>query len=90
MTEEEAIQRAYARGMAAEHILTDPVLAEVVTELENRYIADWMTSEPQHVKSRETAYYKSLALREIVGELQSWVTTRDQLKAELGDTAELN
>lgn len=90
MTEEEAIQQVYARGMAAEHVLNDPALAQVVTELETQYIRDWMTSDPAHVKTRETAYYKNLALREIVGELQSWVVTRDQLKAELGDDAELN
>ncbi len=90
MTEDEAIQHVYARGMAAEHLLKDPVLAQVVTDLENQYIREWMTSDPAHVKTRETAYHKSLALREIVSELQSWVVTRDQLKNELGDTAELN
>jgi hypothetical protein len=83
MTEEEAVQQVYARGMAAEHLLRDPTLAEVVTVLENRFIADWMTSDPAHVKARESAYYKTAALRDIVGELQSWVTTRDQLKTEM-------
>lgn len=90
MTESEAIQQVYARGTAAEYILKDPILADVVSELENQYIREWMSSDPAHVKTRESAYYKNLALREIIGELQSWVVTRDQLKNELGNTAELN
>lgn len=83
MTEDEVIQQVFARGQDAEHLLNDPSLANVVGTLESRFIADWMTSDPAHVKARESAYYKIGALRDIVGELQSWVTTRDQLKAEL-------
>lgn len=83
MTEDEAIQHVFARGQDAEHLLQDPILANVVATLETRFIADWMTSDPAHVKARESSYYKISALRDIVGELQSWVVTRDQLKAEL-------
>jgi len=49
-------QKSVARGKRAQQFATDPVVVEVLAELEQKYTSDWKTSKPEDQAKRDRAY----------------------------------
>lgn len=82
MTNEQII----GRGDAAMSVMTNDMFNVVIKELHQSNVDTFMNSTPEDSKEREVAYYRNIALQDILGLLTSWVTMRDQILTELENT----
>jgi hypothetical protein len=76
-------EKIIARGDAAIALMNSDTFNLVTKELSESYVDSFMTSKPEDRKEREIAYYKNVALQDILGLLLSWATLRDQALIEL-------
>lgn len=76
-------EQIISRGNAALALMQDEMFNLVVQELHSQNVDNFMNSAPDDKKPREVAYYRNLALQDILGLLAQWVTLRDQTLFEL-------
>lgn len=55
----------------AQQLSNDPVVAEIFSTLERRYISEWRSTEPAEVEKREKAHAAVRALDDIKARLSS-------------------
>jgi hypothetical protein len=72
-------QRIIERGNACSELLNNENFTQLFKELMDHYINLFITSEPPQKDIRDAAYYQSRALQDVLGVMQQWIVTRDQL-----------
>lgn len=75
MTNEELLQR----GNAAQQLLDNETFRLVTKELLDYYIGAVLQSNPEDTKGRESAYFSSRALQDLIAVLNQWVVIKDQI-----------
>lgn len=75
-------QHIIERGNASEKLLNDPSFGQIFKELMDHYINTFVTSQPDQAGLRDSAYYQSRALQDLLGVMQQWMMMRDQLTSE--------
>jgi hypothetical protein len=69
-------------GQAAAQALNAPIINVVHDLLSQRYYREWMSSQMEHPKMRESRYYQQLALSDVMREMVSMVTEAQQIVEE--------
>jgi hypothetical protein len=67
------------RGNASAALLENHAFTTLFKELMDHYINTIVTSSPEQITMRETAYAGSRALQDIIGVMQQWIQMRDSL-----------
>lgn len=67
------------RGLAAEEILNLPVFATAVSDLLNYYMQSLINSPPDQKGMRESSYYQSRAINDVVALMRQWAAIKDQI-----------
>lgn len=67
------------RGNAAQEILENPAFSSVINELLNLYAQTCMNSAPHQKEARESSYFQSRAVNDVVSVLRQWAIIKDQL-----------
>lgn len=62
---------ATEKARRAKEIMEDEVFLSVFSDLEEKYIADWRSSQPADIQKRETAWSAIRVLGDIIGKLHS-------------------
>lgn len=75
MTTDEMVQR----GNAAHELLNNDVFRNVTKDLLDYYINAVLQSDPNDTKGRESAYFSSRALQDLIAVLNQWVSVKEQI-----------
>lgn len=75
MTTDEMVQR----GTAAQELLNNDVFRNVTKDLLDYYINAVLQSDPNDTKGRESAYFSSRALQDLIAVLNQWVSVKEQI-----------
>lgn len=75
MTTDEMVQR----GNAAHELLNNDVFRQVTKDLLDYYINAVLQSDPNDTKGRESAYFSSRALQDLIAVLNQWVSVKEQI-----------
>lgn len=75
MTTDEMVQR----GNAAQELLNNDVFRNVTKDLLDYYINAVLQSDPTDTKGRESAYFSSRALQDLIAVLNQWVSVKEQI-----------
>lgn len=67
------------RGTAAEVLLADQAFNSVINDLLNYYVQTLIQSSPDQEQQRNSAYYQTRAVNDVVAVLRQWVAIKDQL-----------
>ena len=67
------------RGTAAEVLLADQAFNSVINDLLNYYVQTLIQSAPDQEMQRNSAYYQTRAVNDVVAVLRQWVAVKDQL-----------
>lgn len=69
------LQEETARGERAAHLLSDPLIAEAFTTIEQELMQAWQTSPARDVSGRETLWLSVKLLNQVKAHLHSVVET---------------
>lgn len=72
-------QTIIERGNASEQLLNQPEFTRIFKDLMDHYINAMVQSAPHEKDVRDSAYYQSRALQDIVGVINQWIVMRDQV-----------
>lgn len=78
-------------GQAAAQALNSPIFNVVHELLSQKYYREWLKSDAKEVKTRESNYYRQVALTDLMGEMVSLVSDAQviiQERARQNDPAE--
>jgi uncharacterized protein (DUF1778 family) len=75
MTNEELLRR----GNAAQELLNNEAFRLVTKDLLDYYIGAVLQSAPDDLKGRESAYFSSRALQDLIAVLNQWVVIKEQI-----------
>lgn len=72
-------QQMIDRGAAAKETLENPVFQAVAKDLMDIYINTFIQTAPEDTKARESAYFQSRALQDLIAVLNQWVVIKDNI-----------
>lgn len=84
MNQEQFIQR----GNLAEALLTQETFQLAANELTQYYIQETFGTDPKEIQKREGYYFQAKGLHDMIGLLNQWVATRDQIIRNQADDEE--
>lgn len=86
--DEDKLSKAAARGMRAQNLLDDELLAEAFKSLESSYTAAWRATKINQVGEREKLFLAINIVGKVRDHLHSAVTSGKLAAAELREIAE--
>jgi len=78
------------RGNQAQQVLDNPAFVAALRALEDRYIREWATSEPNEVEKREEAHRALRALNALTDELTILLDNGDVAARQIAKEAKRN
>lgn len=75
MNEEQLV----TRGTSAQDLLSNSTFNQLSKELLDHYISMFLSSAPNDVEGRNSAYYQCRSLQDLIAVLQQWVVIKDNI-----------
>lgn len=72
-------QAMIERGTAARELLDNQTFQAVAKDLMDIYINTFIQTAPDDSKARESAYFQSRALQDLIAVLNQWVVIKDNI-----------
>jgi hypothetical protein len=77
----EEVEQMIERGLQAEALLTAPTFQAALVAVMDNYANTILLTKPHERQTREDNYHLHRALNDVVAQLGSWITTKDEIIA---------
>lgn len=83
MADEMKLARQRAKGMKAQRLWDDPLLQELIADIEREVVDGWKTSRAEEKDRREEIYYLQRALEYLKQKIMNHIGTGKRAEKEL-------